>query len=66
MKELFSSRKKDEEEESQALSYYKKFTNQGPAYFGDLDESDETLLEYEREAEDEGMSESLFRKLHTE
>lgn len=65
VKELFSSRKKDEEEENQALSYYKKFTNQGPTYFGDLDESDGTLLEYEQEAEDEGMSESSFRKSRT-
>ena len=28
--------------------------NQGPSYFGDLDESDEKLLEYEQEAEEEG------------
>lgn len=28
--------------------------NQGPAYFGDLDETDGTLLQYEREAEEEG------------
>jgi pre-mRNA-splicing factor ISY1 len=56
VKELFSSRKKEEEEESQALSYYKKFMNQGPAYFGDLDETDGKLLEYEQEAEEEGLS----------
>lgn len=30
--------------------------NQGPSYFGDLDESDGKLLEFEREAEEEGMS----------
>lgn len=54
VKELFSSRKKEEEEENQALAYYKKFMNQGPAYFGDLDEADGTLLEYEQEAEEEG------------
>jgi pre-mRNA-splicing factor ISY1 len=54
VKELFASRKKEEEEENQALSYYKKFMNQGPSYFGDLDESDGKLLEYEQEAEEEG------------
>jgi len=58
VKELFSSRKKDEEEENQALSYYRKFTNQGPAYFGDLDESDGILLEYEQEAENEDWEEA--------
>jgi len=30
--------------------------NQGPSYFGDLDESDGKLLEYEQEAEEEGLS----------
>jgi pre-mRNA-splicing factor ISY1 len=54
VRELFQSRKKEEEEENQALSYYKKFMNQGPAYYGDLDEADGTLLEYEREIEDTG------------
>jgi hypothetical protein len=29
--------------------------NQGPSYFGDLDESDEKLLEYEQETEEEGL-----------
>ena len=28
--------------------------NQGPAYYGDLDEADGKLLAYEREAEEEG------------
>lgn len=65
VKELFSSRKKDEEEENQSFSYFKKFINQGPAYFGDFDESDGTLLEYEQEAESDGMSELAFRKLRT-
>ncbi|KAF9225054.1 Isy1-domain-containing protein [Gyrodon lividus] len=54
IRELFQSRKKEEEEENQALAYYKKFMHQGPAYFGDLDETqaDDGLLEYEREAEE--------------
>ena len=56
IKELFESWKKGDEEESQALSYYKKFMNQGPSYFGDLDESDGKLLEYKQEAEEEGLS----------
>jgi len=58
VKELFSSRKKEDEEESQAMSYYKKFMNQGPSYFGDLDESDGKLLEYEQEAEEEDWEEA--------
>ncbi|KAI6017073.1 Isy1-like splicing family-domain-containing protein [Pisolithus marmoratus] len=32
--ELFQSRKKEEEEENVILNYYKKFMNQGPAYYG--------------------------------
>ncbi|EIW78160.1 Isy1-domain-containing protein [Coniophora puteana RWD-64-598 SS2] len=58
VKELFQSRKKDEEEENQALAYYRKFTNQGPAYFGDLDENDGSLLDYERAAEDQDWADA--------
>jgi pre-mRNA-splicing factor ISY1 len=47
VKELFASKKKDEEEENLAANYYKKFLNHGPAYYGDLDEADGKLLEYE-------------------
>jgi len=57
VRELFQSRKKDEEEENQVHAYYKKFTNQGPVYFGDLDETDGKLLAYERDAEDEDWKE---------
>jgi pre-mRNA-splicing factor ISY1 len=53
VRELFQSKKQEEEEENQALAFYKKFMNQGPAYFGDLDEADGKLLEYERQAEEE-------------
>ncbi|OJA20923.1 hypothetical protein AZE42_00910 [Rhizopogon vesiculosus] len=53
VRELFQSKKKEEEEENQALAFYKKFMNQGPVYFGDLDEADGKLLEYERQAEEE-------------
>lgn len=54
VRELFQSRKKEEEEENQVHAFYKKFTNQGPAYFGDLDETDGRILSYERNAEDKG------------
>ena len=54
MKELFQSRAKEEDEENQAQAYYKKFMNQGPAYYGDLDEKDGTLLEFESRREEEG------------
>ncbi|KAI0703018.1 Isy1-like splicing factor [Cytidiella melzeri] len=53
VKELFQSRKKEQDEENVAQNFYRKFTNQGPAYFGDLDEQDGKLLEFERAAEDE-------------
>lgn len=56
VRELFQSRKKEEEEENQALAHYKRFMNQGPAYYGDLDEADGKLLTYEREAEEDGES----------
>ncbi|GBE88701.1 Isy1-like splicing factor [Sparassis latifolia] len=52
VKELFQSKKSEEDEENQTQHYYKKFTNQGPAYFGDVDESDGKLMEYELRAEE--------------
>jgi len=58
VKELFASKKKDEEEETLAASYYKKFFNHGPAYYGDLDEADGKLLEYEMEAEERDWAEA--------
>ncbi|KAF5325347.1 hypothetical protein D9619_010109 [Psilocybe cf. subviscida] len=60
VRELFQSRKTEEEEESQALAYYKKFMNQGPSYYGDLDEADGSLLKYEQEAEDEDWDEAFL------
>lgn len=63
VRELFQSRKVEEDEENQTLAYYKKFMNQGPAYYGDLDEDDSTLLESERLAEEEGMFTHLSRLL---
>ncbi|KIL63886.1 hypothetical protein M378DRAFT_186883 [Amanita muscaria Koide BX008] len=58
VRELFQGRKKEEEEENQALAYYKKFMNQGPEYYGDLDESDGKLLQFECEAEEEDWEEA--------
>lgn len=63
VKELFASKKKEEEEENIAASYYKKFLNHGPAYYGDLDEADGKLLEYEMEAEERGRIEVPFGPL---
>ncbi|KAK7460429.1 NineTeen Complex (NTC) component [Stygiomarasmius scandens] len=57
VRELFQSRKNEEEEENKTLAYYKKFLNQGPSYYGDLDETDGKLLEAERRAEDEEWEE---------
>lgn len=62
VKELFASKKKDEQEENLAVNYYKKFLNHGPEYFGDLDEADGKLLEYEMEAEEQGMFDWLFSR----
>jgi hypothetical protein len=35
-------------------TFYKKFTNQGPSYFGDVDEADGELVKYEEAAEQGG------------
>ncbi|KAJ7078325.1 Isy1-like splicing factor [Mycena belliarum] len=58
VRELFQSRKKDEDEDNAALAYYKKFMDRGPAYFGDADEEDGELLKYERAAEAEEWEEA--------
>jgi len=58
VKELFASKKKDEEEENLAANYYKKFLNHGPAYYGDRDEEDGKLLEYEMQAEEQDWAEA--------
>ncbi|KZT69169.1 pre-mRNA-splicing factor ISY1 [Daedalea quercina L-15889] len=64
VKELFMSKKKEEDEENQTQNYYKKFTNQGPSYFGDLDEQDGKLLEFEMHAEEEEW-EDAYRHIRT-
>lgn len=60
VKELFESRKVEEEEENAVTAFYRKFLDPGRAYFGDMDETDGQLLEYEREKEEEGAY--LFTK----
>ncbi|KAI0705451.1 Isy1-domain-containing protein [Earliella scabrosa] len=53
VRELFASKKTEEDEESRVQGYYRRFQNQGPAYFGDLDEVEGGLLEFEMRAEEE-------------
>ncbi|RDX51536.1 pre-mRNA-splicing factor ISY1 [Lentinus brumalis] len=66
VKELFMSKKTEEDEENKVQNYYKKFQNQGPAYFGDLDETDPDLklLEFEMHAEEEEW-EDAYNHLRT-
>ncbi|KAI6143795.1 Isy1-like splicing factor [Pisolithus tinctorius] len=63
VRELFQSRKKEEEEESAAFTYYKKFMNQGPAYYGDLDETQgvDGVLAYEQKVEETEWKEAYKR-----
>jgi hypothetical protein len=42
------------DEETIASQHYKKYQNQGPSYYGDLDEAEDELLSYEVDAENEG------------
>jgi len=60
VKELFESKKRDEDEDVATTAFYKKFTGQGPSYFGDLDEADGELLAFERKAEEEEYKEACF------
>ncbi|KAG8786369.1 NineTeen Complex (NTC) component [Serendipita sp. 398] len=43
VKELFESKSKEEDEDKATAEFYKKFANNGPAYYGDLDEADGEL-----------------------
>jgi pre-mRNA-splicing factor ISY1 len=63
VRELFEGRKKEEEEENQVFAFYKKYLNQGPVYYGDLDDNDQNLLHYERQAEVEGTF-TIFQMRH--
>ncbi|KZT26105.1 Isy1-like splicing factor [Neolentinus lepideus HHB14362 ss-1] len=58
VRELFQSKKLEEDEENQIQSFYKRFTNQGPAYYGDLDEADGSLLKEEQDREQEEWEEA--------
>ncbi|KAI6102373.1 Isy1-like splicing family-domain-containing protein [Pisolithus croceorrhizus] len=63
VRDLFQSKKKEEEEENVALNYYKKFMNQGPAYYGDLDETQgvDGVLVYEQKVEETEWKEAYER-----
>ncbi|KAK0199328.1 Isy1-like splicing factor [Desarmillaria ectypa] len=65
VRELFQSRKNEEEEENQTLAFYKKFLGQGPAYYGDTDEVDGKLLEFERQAEGDEWEEAYINLRET-
>ncbi|KAJ7741759.1 Isy1-like splicing factor [Mycena maculata] len=58
VRELFQSRKKDEDEDNRALTYYKKFMAQSPPYYGDLDDNDTILLQSEGDAENEAWADA--------
>ncbi|CAE6510171.1 unnamed protein product [Rhizoctonia solani] len=69
VKELFQKNSsfltsEKEDEENRVLAHYKKFLDQGPAYFGDHDEDDEELLQYEIESE-RAEWESAYQNLKT-
>ena len=65
VRELFQSKKQEQDEENQVQNYYKKFSNQGPSYFGDMDESDGSVLKFEQEAEHDGTYLRIPRVLMT-
>jgi len=58
VRELFQSKKKDQDEETAAFNHYKKFMDHGPDYYGDLDEQNEELLPFERRLEEEDWEEA--------
>jgi len=64
VRELF---KKSTEVPEEELSYafYKKFQNQGSEYYGDLDEADETLLQYEKAAEEDEWTNACRSLAHS-
>ncbi|KAG8956819.1 NineTeen Complex (NTC) component [Tulasnella sp. 424] len=57
VRELFQ-KSTEVSEEDQSFTFYKKFLNQGPDYYGDLDENDEALLQREKEAEEEAWADA--------
>ncbi|KAG8929245.1 NineTeen Complex (NTC) component, partial [Tulasnella sp. 417] len=57
VRELFQ-KSTEVSEEDQSFAFYRKFLNQGPDYYGDLDENDEALLQHEKEAEEEAWADA--------
>ncbi|CAE6343061.1 unnamed protein product [Rhizoctonia solani] len=64
VKELFQKNTEKEDEETRVLAHYKKFIDQGPTYFGDYDEDNEELLQYEIESE-KAEWENAYQNLKT-
>lgn len=60
VRELFQSRKDDEEEENKVYAHHKRFLNQGPAYYGDIDDNNPQLLAYEQGAEEDDWEEACL------
>lgn len=58
VKELFQSKKKEEEEENATFSHYKRFMNQGEDYYGAWQEGEEELEKAEREEEENEWEEA--------
>jgi pre-mRNA-splicing factor ISY1 len=65
VKELFQSKKNEEDEENATVRFYKRFMDQGGEYFGDgidggegPEDGGEGLLEVERREEENGESNS--------
>ncbi|KAJ7655974.1 pre-mRNA-splicing factor ISY1 [Mycena polygramma] len=58
VRELFMGRKKEDEEENLAQAFYGKFQAQTPAYYGDMDEADGTLLAYENAAQEDEFADA--------
>lgn len=57
VKELFQSRKKEEEEENAVETFYKRFSNKDGDYYGDLNNDTENLEEIEMKEELENWEE---------
>lgn len=49
------------DEESERAEIYKRYRNQGPAYYGDMDEADGAVLKDDRASEEKGTSSPQIR-----
>jgi pre-mRNA-splicing factor ISY1 len=54
VKELFQSRKVEEEEQNATFNHYKRFMDQGEDYYGTPVDGDDDLDKLEREEEENG------------